>query len=211
MTVVQTFFMMRLKVSTVSRVFPSATCQDFNTPANDVANGISASDLHIYVRYVTDNTIGYGATGKSCKYITGRSMPDATFQQGRPTVGRIIFNTYNLVDRQTSLTNRLFAEVTTTALHETIHILGFDSSLYATYLDSTTAGNIGGLYSSTIYQSVTLDAGRTGGNNYILKTPKVTAWAKAFFACGSLTGMALENEESTPGIGSHWERLAMYD
>ncbi len=81
--------------------------------------------------------------------------------------------------------------MTTTALHETIHILGFDSSLYSTYLDSITIGNIGGLYSGPIYQTVTLDPGRTGGSNYILTTPRVTAWAKAFYACNSLTGMAL--------------------
>lgn len=119
MLVVQTFLQTRIKVSTVSRVFAPATCVDFNPSSNDVANGISASDLHIYVRYLTDRTsaYGYSATGKSCKYITSRTLPDATFQQGRPTVGRIIFNTYNTVDRQTSLTNRLFAELTTTALH----------------------------------------------------------------------------------------------
>ncbi len=63
---------------------------------------------------------------------------------GRPTVGRIIFNNYNLVDQEPSLTNRLFSEVTATALHETMHILGFDQSLYATYLNP----DDGNLYSS---------------------------------------------------------------
>lgn len=202
MLVVQTFLQTRLKVSTISRVFAPALCVDFGPSANDVANGISASDLHIYVRYVTDSTTAYGysATGKSCKYVTSRTLPDTTLQQGRPTVGRIIFNTYNIIDRQTSLTNRVFAEVTTTAMHETIHIVGFDSSLYSSYLNPAT----GNVYPLFINESVTLDAGRTGGNNYILKTPFVTAWAKSFFACSSLTGMALENEETTPGIGSHW-------
>lgn len=110
MSVVQTFFQTRLKVSTISRVFaPSVCTPDFSPPTNDVSNGISSSDLHIYVRYVTDQTIGYGATGVSCKYVTGRTFPDTTFQQGRPTVGRIVFNTFNFVDKQTSLTNRVFA------------------------------------------------------------------------------------------------------
>lgn len=119
MLVVQNFLQTRIKVSTISRVFAPATCVDFSPSANDVSNGISASDLHIYVRYVTDNTaaFGYSATGKSCRYVTSRTLPDTTLQQGRPIIGRIIFNTYNVVDRQTSLTNRLFAEVTTTAMH----------------------------------------------------------------------------------------------
>lgn len=101
MLVVQAFYQTRLKVSTVSRIFAPSTCIDFNPTSNDVSNGISASDLHIYVRYVTDNTVtySYSATGASCKYITSRTLPDTTFQQGRPTVGRIIFNTYNTVDR----------------------------------------------------------------------------------------------------------------
>lgn len=88
-----------------------------------------------------------------------------------------------------------------------MHILGFDSSLYSTYLDSSTAT----VYNYNITPSVSLNAGRTGGNNYLLKTPRVTAWAQQFFGCPGITGMALENEETTPGIGSHWERLAMYD
>jgi hypothetical protein len=119
MLVVQNFYQTRLKVSTVSRVFAPATCVDFNPSSNDVSNGISNSDLHIYVRYVTDRTpaYSYGATGKSCKYITSRTLPDVTFQQGRPTVGRIIFNTFNIIDGQTTLTSRLFASITATALH----------------------------------------------------------------------------------------------
>ena len=55
-------------------------------------------DLLIIANYLTDKNLGYGATGKSCDYVTG-AIPDYTLQVGRPTVGRIIFNTYNLVDR----------------------------------------------------------------------------------------------------------------
>lgn len=120
MLVVQTFFQTRLKVSPVSRIFAPSSCIDLPAPSsNDVSNGISASDLHIYVRYVTDNTaaFSYAATGASCKTITTRTLPDTTFQQGRPTVGRIRFNTYNTVDGQTSLTNRLFSQITMTAMH----------------------------------------------------------------------------------------------
>lgn len=44
-----------------------------------------------------------------------------------------------------------------------MHILGFDQSLYSSFLDPTD----GNLYNSTISSSV-LHASRTGGANYIL-------------------------------------------
>ena len=90
-------------------VYPPNTCFDFNPSATDVSNGFAATDLLIYVRYVGDSGITYGATGVSCKWVTGISLPDSTFQMGRPTVGRIIFNTHTTVDQEAALTNRLFA------------------------------------------------------------------------------------------------------
>ena len=63
----------------------------------------------IYALYEANSSISYGATGVSCKWVTGSTFPDTSLQTGRPSVGRIIFNTYNLVDQESSLTNRLFA------------------------------------------------------------------------------------------------------
>lgn len=57
-------------------------------------------------------------------------------------------------------------------MHETIHILGFDQSLYSTYLDY----NTGSPYSQ-VTQSVNLNALRTGGANHLMLTPAVKAWA----------------------------------
>jgi predicted Zn-dependent protease with MMP-like domain len=74
------------------------------------------------------------------------AYPDLTMQAGRPTVGRIIFNTYRLVDVEPSLSNRLFQSVTATTIHEVTHILGFDSTLYNRFLDIQT----GSPYSFTV-------------------------------------------------------------
>ncbi len=95
---------------------------------------------------MTDKSKAYGATGKSCHYVAGAAV-DNTLQAGRPIVGRIIFNTYSLVDTAPSLTNRLFQSVTATTLHEVMHILGFDSTLYTSYLDIET----GSPYNYTIF------------------------------------------------------------
>ena len=168
----------------MSVTIPS-TCFDYNVTANDVANGVGPTDLHIYVLYVTDSQRGYGATGVSCQWNPTSNTVDTTLKAGKPTVGRIIFNTYKIVDTRTPLTNRLFASITATAIHETMHILGFDQSLYSTYLDF----NTGLPYSYSILQAVTLNANRTGGANYILKTPAVKAWALAHFGCNTILGM----------------------
>lgn len=50
------------------------------------------------MRYVTDKGVGYGATGIHCKVFDDSTAPAVTFQAGRPTVGRIIFNTYALLE-----------------------------------------------------------------------------------------------------------------
>ena len=143
---------------------------------------------------------GYGATGKSCDYVTG-SYPDYTLQVGRPTVGRMIFNTYNLVDQVSSLTNMLFQSVTTTTIHEMTHILGFDSTMYSKFLDPST----GYKYSYTVQE---LDSPLVNSNRpktSILTTPYVKAWARTHFGCNTLTGMLLENQDGTgAGSASHW-------
>ena len=132
------FYITRLQVYPLTTISAPSVCVDYNTPPNDQQYGISASDLHIYTTYITDKTQSYGATGKSCKYYGDgtATLPDATLQVGRPTMGRIIFNTYSLVDTQSSLTNRLFQSVISTACHELLHILGMDSTLYSSWLDS---------------------------------------------------------------------------
>lgn len=128
---------MRLKVYPLNSLKAPGACGGYTPSINDQTFGIGASDLHIYVYYITDKDTSYGATGASCQYFGNLgSLPDSTLQTGRPVVGRIIFNTYNLVDTLTSLTNLVFQSVTATALHETLHILGFDSTRYATWLVS---------------------------------------------------------------------------
>jgi hypothetical protein len=149
MQVATSFLQSRVQVKQLSLITSPPECVDFNTSVPDRTTGFSNYDLVIYVQYLTDSQKSYGATGKSCSYIPGTASsgsPDLTLQIGRPIVGRIIFNTYILVDLETVLTNRLFQSITATALHETMHIMGFDSTLYATYLDP----NLGYPYASTL-------------------------------------------------------------
>lgn len=192
MKVVKQFVTARFKVSPESsNNIANSMCVDFTTPANDRSSGIALSDLHIYISYVTDNTLQYTATGKYCKVSAGSTSspnPDTTLARGRPTMGRIKFNTAYALDGA-QLTNRLFADTTASTLSEMIHIMGFDSDLYGTFLDSTTNNT----YVAAVMQSATgLSAGRVV--NKMITTPNVKAWAKDWFDCPGITGMLLENE-----------------
>ena len=148
--------------------------------------------MHIYMLYKTDSSLSYGATGASCSYYgTGGTLPDSTLQIGRPVVGRIIFNTYNLVDTKTSLTNLIFQSVSSTAIHETLHILGFDSTRFSTWLISDESDpRFGNTYlTQTASGSGTINANRPATT--YLTTPKVLAWARSFFDCATLPGMVM--------------------
>jgi len=184
MLVTQVFYQKRLQVGQVGTITAPNPCVDFSPTVTAQTGGYSNTDLVIFVQYLSDKNLSYGATGKSCKYFSG-STPDYTLQTGRPTVGRIIFNTYQLIDQQSQLTNRLFQSITSTALHETMHILGFDSTLYPTYLDP----NTGSPYTTSPKVAGSMNAKRPATN--IMTTPYVLAWAKNFFGCSSLTGMPL--------------------
>ena len=171
----------------VGTITAPSTCVDFTPSATAQGSGYSNSDLVIFVQYITDGSLGYGATGKSCKLFSGgvsSGSADYTLQEGRPTVGRIIFNTHAFIDQKT-ITNQVFQSATSTALHETMHILGFDSTLYATYLDP----NTGFVYNYDVKTTVSVHANRPATS--VITTPFVKAWARAFFGCSSLPGMIL--------------------
>lgn len=195
MQVAAFFYMSRLQVYPLVNIFAPMNCtDDYFTPPNDQTFGISASDLHIYVTYTTDRLKTYGATGKSCKYFGDRlsSPPDDTLQLGRPTVGRIIFNTYALIDSVPALTNRLFQSIVATALHETLHILGMDSTLYPYWLDSNpSSGRYSNTYTATtISASGTIHGSRPSSTMFLI-TPNVRAWTRTFFNCATAPGMLL--------------------
>lgn len=153
------------------------------------------------------------ATGKYCQVSAGSgSLPDATLARGRPTFGRLRFNTAPTLDGM-NLTNRLFADTTSYALHEVFHIMGFDSSLYSTYLDYTTQN----VYATAVLQTATGMHSSRSTTKWIT-TPKVVAWAKSWFGCSSIAGMPVENEgadgdqtEWSTSYNSHWDQTLMYN
>ena len=122
--------------------------------------------------YITDSSEAEQATGRYCGKAQGAgALPDSTLAFGRPTAGRIYWNTAVGLDGAT-LTNRLFADTTATALHEVFHIMGFDSSRYSTYIDA----NIQNAYASAVLQTATWFHSSRAATKWIT-TPNVVARA----------------------------------
>lgn len=100
--VARTFFEKRLSVIPESNIkSPSSCTDDYTPPAVDVSTGIN-TDLIVYISYLTSSSSakGYGATGVSCSWLPDViNYPDTSFKAHRPVVGRMIYNTYNLIDR----------------------------------------------------------------------------------------------------------------
>jgi hypothetical protein len=117
LAVTQHFYQTRLQAAPLTAITVPSYCVDFY-PSNN-GSTVNDTELLIFARYLTDPSKSYGATGKSCDWITWASgqTVDYTLQVGRPTVGRIIFNTYQLVDQEPSLSNRLFQSVAATTIH----------------------------------------------------------------------------------------------
>jgi hypothetical protein len=79
--------------------------------------------------------VTYVATGKSCSYASGiGKLPDYTLTRGRPVIGRIIFNVAKF-SNSINFSNQMFNSLATTAIHEMIHIIGFDKALYSYFLE----------------------------------------------------------------------------
>jgi hypothetical protein len=72
-----------------------------------------------------------------------------------------------------------------------MHILGFNSVLYETYLDPTNA--LGDVYQTPVISGPTLLHPSRPNSSYLMTTPSVKAWARSFFNCPTLAGMQLEN------------------
>ena len=66
-----------------------------------------------------------------------------------------------------------------------MHILGFDSTLYSTYLNPVD----GNTYGSGPQIVGSVSSSRPATN--FMNTPYVLAWARNFFNCPTLTGMPL--------------------
>lgn len=114
----------------------------------------------------------------------------------RPTVGRINMNPHHL-----SSNPKVWKKQFTTVLHEAFHIMGFSRSLYKYYIDPVTLKRKE--ESDTYVQ-------KSGGKfPYIIRSPKVLAFAREHFKCPDLDGVPVEDGGGAGSAGSHWEKVVL--
>jgi len=85
-------------------------------------------------------------------------------------------------------------------MHELTHVLGFSSNLYQYYQDRNL---------NTLGKSVIMNKRRDG--HFQIRTHNVLNFAKHYFGCNSMSGVALENSGGSGTAGSHWERSELGD
>lgn len=112
-------------------------------------------------------------------------------QNGRPIMGQINIS-------PPAIDSISFATQVSITVHELIHVLGFSSSKYSSYI----GWNDPPKYMKTKYQS------HNGEQKTInrIDSPNVLKVAKAHFACTQLEGAELEEWGSQTTAGSHWEQ-----
>ena len=166
----------------------STACGTVPVPTSHNNPGVSSTDLIFYM--TLDNTTGHGfvGTGGACEFDT---------LQGNPVAGIITINVENFYPLS-------FDAMLCTMIHEMTHVLGFTSSSFSRWRNST-----GSLYSSSqLTQTVTV----RGTTKTYLITPNVVAMSRAAFGCSTLIGMELEDQGSSTGtVGSHWDARIMFN
>lgn len=88
-----------------------------------------------------------------------------------------------------------------TSIHEVFHVMGFSSGLYRYFIDEN--GNT--------RQNVTTTK-KVRGNSYnMFITPNIMKFAREFYGCDNVPGIALENDGGSGSLGSHFERVFFFN
>ncbi|KRX06120.1 Insulin-like growth factor binding protein, N-terminal [Pseudocohnilembus persalinus] len=101
------------------------------------------------------------------------------------------------------LKNSNFYQNLQATIHELTHILGFSKNLIQYWINPETNQSYGSGNEPIISQTI------RSISTQILTTENVQEAAKKHYACESLIGMQLENQDNSTLIGSHWEKTIL--
>lgn len=150
-------------------------------PTSHNTDGIPDTDIIVYLKNINDN-VSYIASAGACEVQYGG--------RGNVVAGAIFIGTNVYVTQTTQ--GKL-----TSLMHEMTHILGFSTLLYSKFTNA-----VGTLY--TVTKSVTV----RGLSKYLFTGPNALSKAKAAFACSSIEGIELEDNNCN-FASSHWDRRIM--
>ena len=117
----------------------------------------------------------------------------------RPVAGQI-----NINSKLMSMKASDFQDQLHTYIHETTHVLGFSSMLYADFIDPATNKP---LPLEKVFQFSNI----RGVLTPLIVMPQVVNVAKTYFNCSNMIGVELENQGTEASLGSHWERRILGD
>jgi len=175
----------------VSRIKPSSTAcgKRIIIPSNATNDGYE-TDLVLFVSVIEDPSDSYTAHSWICT-MDGRT--------NRPIAGVIEFNMKYL---QLDTTDPTFEMELATTMHEIIHVLGFDSSIYDRYINPSTLEPLTG---HVLKKTV------NGVETMILDVYPLTDFLQYHFNCSTLEGAYMENQGGSGSYGSHFERRIFYN
>lgn len=158
-----------------------STCgSEVEVPVSHQESGVENTDILIYI---TSNSL----TGQSYVSYAGACALESSDLQN-VYAGRVVVNSINFA--LASNENRY-----TIIVHEITHLLGFSSSLYGYWKDS----------SGMSYAKVLGVYTKRGASKTYLITPNVKSKAQEIFDCSTLEGMELEDQGSSSTALSHWD------
>ncbi|EAR98426.1 leishmanolysin family protein (macronuclear) [Tetrahymena thermophila SB210] len=164
-------------------------CGEATIPAADKTTD-KDSDLHLYVTFTNEPQETYLAYAGWCKFV--RIIG--------PTHGQVNFN-LGILQTQNFANSHVFQGLVGTVIHEITHVLGFSDSDFANWVDANKKPYV----NPTVEQTV------RGMKTKFLKTPNVLEFAKKYYGCNTIPGMALENQGDEGSAGSHWETTIIQD
>jgi len=169
---------------------------DLALPADSYDGGIVLSDDYSVSN--TDLVVFVTARPSSSSSTLATGIAIAMDSYGRPIAGAVNFCPSKIATTATVMNTKLMEGV---ALHEMIHVLGFSSDMFDSFVDGD--GNT----RANVIASTTSDQRPLA----MLATPKVTAFVREHFGCASLAGAVLEDQGGTGTAGSHWEKASFMD
>ncbi|PRP78713.1 leishmanolysin-like peptidase [Planoprotostelium fungivorum] len=168
----------------------SSQCNSVNLNPGTIPD----TDLLVYVfaRPVSNDQII--AQAAACQF-------DGTTR--RSTVGYINFNPVQVASTTSKYS---YAQVVSTAVHESSHILGFSFNRLNAWYDASNPSNNVVPYDQVVktFQFPTSQAGVTRPI-YKIVSPLVLRVAKDHYNCSTIDGVELENFPAIGTNGSHWE------
>ena len=158
---------------------PAGACKDEDTPIipEKYYNESTDADIILFfsIKYLKSNILAYAT---SC------ARDPSSF---RPLAGQVIYNSHHAWAHR-----HFFVNSYATLIHEIIHTLGFDPSMYPYY--TRVDGGAPYFVSKSVYN---------------MFTSQLLSEARSHYSCPSISSIPMENEGSTGSTGAHFERTIM--